>query len=82
MWVDLYNFASLAEHSGIGLWGCKQTSPYWTVECLRDSILTILDEQAGAEIRLTAKRIGDTLRAGLPGREIAAREVAKLAYRK
>ncbi|KAF5556416.1 2-hydroxyacylsphingosine 1-beta-galactosyltransferase [Fusarium napiforme] len=30
LWADLYNYASLAETRGIGVWGCKNSTPNWT----------------------------------------------------
>ncbi|KAI7771398.1 hypothetical protein LZL87_010838 [Fusarium oxysporum] len=30
LWADLYNYAALAETSGIGVWGCKDSTPNWT----------------------------------------------------
>ncbi|WJG37122.1 uncharacterized protein FOBCDRAFT_147839 [Fusarium oxysporum Fo47] len=29
LWADLYNYAALAETSGIGVWGCKDSTPNW-----------------------------------------------------
>ncbi|KAF5667262.1 2-hydroxyacylsphingosine 1-beta-galactosyltransferase [Fusarium heterosporum] len=30
LWADLYNYAALAEMSGVGVWACKDTTPEWT----------------------------------------------------
>ncbi|KAF5719546.1 2-hydroxyacylsphingosine 1-beta-galactosyltransferase [Fusarium mundagurra] len=30
LWADLYNYAALAETRGIGVWGCKDSTPHWT----------------------------------------------------
>ncbi|KAF5252903.1 hypothetical protein FANTH_2227 [Fusarium anthophilum] len=30
LWADLYNYAALAETRGIGVWGCKESTPNWT----------------------------------------------------
>lgn len=79
MWFDLYDFATYAEHYGIGVWGCRDTSPEWTAECLTDAFMRGLDEgEAGARMRGEAKRLGEMARAR-PGREEAARLIAELA---
>lgn len=81
MWYDTYNFASLTEMAGVGVWGCKKTSPEWTVEDLSASILKVIgNDEPGIKIRETAKQLGDKIRSREKGRDIAAREVAKLAY--
>ncbi|KAF4503571.1 sterigmatocystin biosynthesis peroxidase stcC [Fusarium agapanthi] len=30
LWADLYNYAALAETRGVGVWGCKESTPNWT----------------------------------------------------
>lgn len=77
MWADLYNFAGLAETIGVGVWACKESSPHWGSECLASSFLEVLDS---ATIRNKARQLGDKVQAGDKGRDVAAREVAKLAY--
>ncbi|KAH6685851.1 hypothetical protein F5X68DRAFT_209414 [Plectosphaerella plurivora] len=80
VWVDLYSFAALAEDMGVGVWGCRATSPDWTRECLRDSLLDLLDKGPVAQERRDAARIlGDNVRKGGKGKDIAAGEIAKLA---
>lgn len=81
LWVDLYGFAALAEGSGVGFWACKESSPAWTPECLGAAFIEILsDGPANAARRQKAKQLGDAVQAKEKGRDIAAREVAKLAY--
>ncbi|CAG9956625.1 unnamed protein product [Clonostachys rosea f. rosea IK726] len=81
MWYDTYNFASLTEMAGVGVWGCKKTSPEWTVEDLSASMLKVIgNDELGIKIRETAKELGDKVRSREKGRDIAAQEVAKLAY--
>lgn len=81
MWIDLYNFAALAETMGVGIWGCKDTSPDWTIEALSEDILRVIgDGHASASMREKAKAIGTSIRAGKKGRDISAAEIAKLAY--
>lgn len=79
--MDLYSFAALVEDIGVGVWGCRPTSPTWTRECLRSSLLDIVDKGPAAQGRREAARtLGDKVREGGEGRDIAAREIAKLAY--
>ena len=79
MWYDLYDFATWAEYHGLGVWGCRDTSPDWTVEGLTDALLRVLDDgEAGIAMREKAARLGEEARAN-PGREAAARLVAELA---
>ncbi len=81
MWADLYNFAALAETIGVGVWGCKEITPDWTSECLTGSLLRALDGSPDiVSLRNKAKQLGDKVQARDKGRDIAAREVAKLAY--
>jgi hypothetical protein len=63
------------------VWACKETTPDWTSECLTNSFLRALEgAQESVSFRLKAKQLGDKVQAGDKGREIAAREIAKLAY--
>ena len=81
LWADLYNFAALAETIGVGLWACKETTPDWTSECLASSLLRALDGgRDSVSIRERAKQLVDKVQAGDKGRDIAAREVARLSY--
>ncbi|KAJ3537421.1 hypothetical protein NM208_g6321 [Fusarium decemcellulare] len=81
LWADLYNYAALAETIGVGVWGCKETTPDWTSECLTTALLQVLDDsQDSISFRNKAKQLGDEVQAGGRGRDIAAREIAKLAY--
>ncbi|KAG5743422.1 hypothetical protein H9Q70_013864 [Fusarium xylarioides] len=41
LWADLYNYAALAETRGVGVWGCKESTPNWTIECLLDAFMKI-----------------------------------------
>ena len=80
MWVDLYNYAALAETIGVGVWACRETSPGWTVDGLRDAFMGVAVGEAGAELREKARILGEEVRAREPGRDVAAKEIAKLAY--
>ncbi|CAG9952327.1 unnamed protein product [Clonostachys rosea f. rosea IK726] len=81
MWIDLYNFAALAENIGVGVWGCRETSPDWTADCLSSSLLRVIaDNEEGANMREKAKQLGEKVRSGEKGRDLSAREIAKLAY--
>ncbi|KAG9253746.1 uncharacterized protein F5Z01DRAFT_127520 [Emericellopsis atlantica] len=77
LWADLYSFAALAETLGVGSWGCRQTSPEWTSECLSESLLKVIGDD---NMREKASALGEKVRARGKGRDIAAKEIAKLAY--
>src|SRR6478609_7593521 len=80
LWIDLYNFAALAETLGVGIWGCKATSPSWTSECLASAFLQAVSAEDEANVRREkAKEIGAKVKARPQGRDIAARDIAKLA---
>ncbi|KAI5865313.1 hypothetical protein GGS23DRAFT_421379 [Durotheca rogersii] len=78
-WLDLYNFAQLSENVGIGVWGCRKTSPKWTSECLRDAILKAADGgDDSLKMRKKARQLAEITQSN-PGKYISAREIAKLA---
>ncbi|KAI1264964.1 hypothetical protein F5Y18DRAFT_389026 [Xylariaceae sp. FL1019] len=74
-WLDLYNFAQLAEQIGVGVWGCRETSPFWTAECLSDAILKVINEANHKDKAQELRRLAQAR----PGRYVAAMEIAKLA---
>lgn len=77
MWMDLYNFAQLAEQTGLGVWGSRSTAPDWTVEELGESILRVVDGgPASVSMREKARRIADD---APQGRYVAAALLARLA---
>ena len=76
LWADLCSFAALAETLEVGLWGCRETSPDWTADCLSSSILHVIQS---TNLHDRAKALGETVRARGKVRDVAAREVAKLA---
>ncbi|RGP72018.1 2-hydroxyacylsphingosine 1-beta-galactosyltransferase [Fusarium longipes] len=81
LWADLYNYASLAETYGVGVWGCPGTSPNWTAEGLSQAFLKVLDGgEASVAMREKARKLGDRIQAAEKGRDVAARKVAELAY--
>lgn len=80
LWADLYNYAALAETSGVGVWGCKDTTPDWTSQCLTAAFLEVVEGDHGGVLKKVAKQLGDRVQTGRKGRDIAADEVAKLAY--
>ncbi|SCV52105.1 uncharacterized protein FFB14_12417 [Fusarium fujikuroi] len=82
LWADLYNYAALAETRGIGVWGCKDSTPNWTSECLLDAFMRGIDGCGESFLQRRAKWLGDRIKAGKKGRDVAADEVAKLAYMK
>jgi hypothetical protein len=79
MWVDLFNYAQLAEQSGVGLWGCRATTPDWTPQCLEDSIFRVAFGPESAEFRRKAREISVEAKKGGLGRDLAADKVAGLA---
>ncbi|KAH7245301.1 hypothetical protein BKA59DRAFT_526878 [Fusarium tricinctum] len=80
LWADLYNYAALAETSGVGVWGCKDTTPDWTSQCLTAVFLEVVVGDHGLVLKKFAEELGKRVQAGRKGRDIAADEVAKLAY--
>ncbi|KAH7131082.1 hypothetical protein EDB81DRAFT_130413 [Dactylonectria macrodidyma] len=80
-WADLYGFAALAETIGVGVWACRDTSPDWTVDSLRQAMLKVVDgSEASRSMLDTAKQLGAKVQARGKGRDIAASIVAKMAY--
>ncbi|RWA05990.1 hypothetical protein EKO27_g9115 [Xylaria grammica] len=77
-WLDHYSFAQLAQDIGVGVWGCRDASPFWKAECLRDAFSAILSGESGDLIRSKAKQLGEIARSD-PGEQVAARGIAKLA---
>ncbi|VTT64519.1 unnamed protein product [Fusarium fujikuroi] len=82
LWADLYNYAALAETRGIGVWGCKDSTPNWTSECLLDAFMRGIDGCGESFLQRRAKWLCARIKAGKRGRDVAADEVAKLAYMK
>lgn len=79
MWFDLYDYATLVDYHEIGVWGCKETTPEWTVEGLTEAFLRVLDDgEAGVAMKEKAGRLGEMARAR-PGRDAAAGQIADLA---
>ena len=80
MWVDLYDFATRVEYLGIGVWGNPKSAPNWTAEELGTAFLKVLgDSDASTSMRKRAQELGKTYQSK-PGRNTAAREIAKLAH--
>jgi hypothetical protein len=77
--MDTYNIGTLVEHLDIGVFGCKETSPDWTAECLESSIASVVDgSEKSKAFRRNAQRLGEIARAA-PRKEGAARIVAQWA---
>ncbi|KAH8660432.1 family 1 glycosyltransferase [Xylariales sp. PMI_506] len=80
LWCDHYNFARVAEQSGLGIYGCQGVNPYWTSECLSEALLAMAKDDATTRaIRQRARELGDAGSGREPGRITAARRVAELA---
>lgn len=79
MWIDLYNFAALVESLELGVWGCPQTSPSWTPECISEAVLKVInDSDASASMRRNAQVLSVEAQKD-PGRYASARIIAQLA---
>jgi hypothetical protein len=79
LWIDLYGYGALVEDLGIGVWAGRETAPVWKAEELSDAFLRVLDDStASVAMREKASGIGKIARAN-PGREVAAKELARLA---
>lgn len=79
LWMDLYNFATLVEVTGLGVWGCPKTSPQWTAECISEAVLKVVDGgEASQSMLRTAQHMGKEAQ-NMPGRYGAADIVAQLA---
>ncbi|KAM0718518.1 hypothetical protein Q7P37_005588 [Cladosporium fusiforme] len=76
MWADLYNYAQLAESGGIGVWGCRESSPEWTSQCLRDSIVKVASSADSVGFQDRARAISAEAKAQGTGRDIAAAIIA------
>jgi UDP:flavonoid glycosyltransferase YjiC (YdhE family) len=79
MWLDLYNYAQLVEQLGVGVYATRRTAPEWTVKDLSKALLKVLD---GGEASLSMKKKSyelSTIAQRSPGRDAAAKEVARLA---
>lgn len=79
LWADLYNYAQLAEQTGVGFWACRETSPEWTPECLRDGILRVAASDVSDRLRAKAREVGAEAGKNGPGRDISASIIAQLA---
>ncbi|KAH9892372.1 hypothetical protein F4778DRAFT_318361 [Xylariomycetidae sp. FL2044] len=77
-WLDLYSFAQLSEYIGVGVWGCRATSPEWTADCLHESMMRVVQSPESDQFREKAKELSLIAQAK-PGRYLAAQEIAKLA---
>ncbi|KAK8136774.1 hypothetical protein PG984_004714 [Apiospora sp. TS-2023a] len=78
LWLDLYGFAQLGESIGVGVWGCRETNPYWTPDCLYRDISRAVQGRESIALQTKARELGLRLQQN-PGRYIAAQEIAKLA---
>jgi UDP:flavonoid glycosyltransferase YjiC (YdhE family) len=79
-WGDLYDIAQVAETIGVGVWGCPETSPDWTATCLEHAFSRVLhDGPTSRSIIESAAAFGDLATSMGPGRDAAARVIAKLA---
>lgn len=78
MWLDLYNFATLAEYLGVGIWPTKSTAPRWDPEDLAEGLLAALSGDKAESMKEKAKALGDEAKK-YGGRNCAAKEISRLA---
>ncbi|KAI4864930.1 hypothetical protein F4820DRAFT_470071 [Hypoxylon rubiginosum] len=77
-WFDLYNFAQLVQDIGVGVWGCPETSPDWTIKCLEGALLRVVKDKSGQEMKENARHL-EHMAQNSPGPQFAASEIARLA---
>ena len=78
-WVDLYDYATRAEHLGVGVWGNKLAAPDWTADELSQAFLRVVGDSSEAqEIRSKAEKLGAMFDTE-SGSVCAAHELAALA---
>lgn len=82
LWADLYNYATLAEYAGLGIWASKRSAPDWDVEELSAAILKLLseDDPFAVAARTKAKAVSAKVKVRL-GRDHAADIIATIAAR-
>ncbi|KAK8041424.1 hypothetical protein PG994_014431 [Apiospora phragmitis] len=78
MWVDLYNYAMLAELTGVGIYATRGTAPHWSVEGLSKAFLGVVNGPKSASMREKAQHIAQLMRKE-PGSHQAAKAIAELA---
>jgi hypothetical protein len=79
MWVDLFNYAQLAEQTGVGVWGCRSTSPDWTFQCLEESIVAVAFGPESKNFKAKAREISVEAKKDGLGRDVSAAKIAGLA---
>ncbi|KAH7305471.1 hypothetical protein B0I35DRAFT_443845 [Stachybotrys elegans] len=76
LWFDCYNYASLGEYLGIGIWAGSATAPHWhTKPMVKDFLRALVGEESLA-LRKRATELGFKAKA-YGGRQKAAKEVAR-----
>ena len=78
-WVDLFNYAQLAEQIGVGVWGCRETTPDWKPRCLSDDILKVTTGPQSADFQRRASEVSQEATKNGLGRDLSAALIAKLA---
>lgn len=80
MWADCYDSATRAEYLGIGVWGNEKAALYWNSQELQVAFSKVLGNGTQAvSIREKAAALGGRHQNQMPGKSVAAREIAKLA---
>lgn len=79
MWADCFDFAMRAEYRKIGVYGNRKAHPWIDGDELATAFKRVLgDGEEAKMIRENARKLGEEKRKK-PGRECAAREIARLA---
>ncbi|KAK8030465.1 UDP-glucoronosyl and UDP-glucosyl transferase [Apiospora arundinis] len=78
MWVDLYNYAMLAEMTGVGVYATRGTAPRWTVAGLTNAFLAVVDGPRTEKMQQRAQDIAQLMQKE-PGSHKAAKLIAGMA---
>ncbi|KAL0933327.1 UDP-glucoronosyl and UDP-glucosyl transferase [Colletotrichum truncatum] len=79
MWLDLYNFAQVAESIGVGVYATRGTAPAWTTEGLSEAFLRVVGKsQESRAIRNKAHTLGREAKE-ISGRHTAAKQISDMA---
>ncbi|PWI76241.1 glycosyltransferase family 1 [Purpureocillium lilacinum] len=78
LWVDLYNFAQIAEYLGVGIWPGKDTAPMWYAEVLSDGFVRALTGESSVAMKKRARELEAVARR-YGGQRAAAEKIASMA---
>ena len=78
LWVDLYNFAQIAEYLGVGIWPGKDTAPMWYADVLSDGFMRALTGESSVAMKKRARELEAVARR-YGGERAAAEKIASMA---